>query len=138
MMGSLPAMKLALPILAALLLAGCGNSAADEAEQDIPGIGANGRRDLAGAFPNLRGKKAGLSYGAYDSVRDHRGTGLAFAGYGCTTNCADVMKGYQRADQAKIEKADLCSGDTWGELEGCVAFTQGLPSNLSNLLPLEK
>jgi hypothetical protein len=131
-------MKLSAQMLAALLLAGCGNAPADEAEQDVPGVGANGRRDLAETDAKLDGKKAGISYGDYDVLRDHRGTGLAFASYGCMSDCADVMKGYRRASQAKLSGAEQCDGETWGEIEGCVAFTQGFPSAIGTLPPLKK
>jgi hypothetical protein len=130
-------MKLIPPILAAFLLAGCGNAPADDVKQDVPGVGANGRRDLAGTDARLNGKKAGISYGDYDVLRDHRGTGLAFASYGCMSDCADVMKGYRRAGQAKLSGAEQCDGETWGEVEGCVAFTQGFPSEIGTLAPLK-
>jgi hypothetical protein len=131
-------MKLAAPILAALLLSGCGSAPVEEVEQDIPGIGANGRRDLIGTDNNISGVKGGMSYGDFDVLRDHRGSGLSFAGYGCTTDCRDVMAGYRRAAAANIRDPGNCTAVTWGELEGCAAFAQGLPSSLSRLPPLKQ
>lgn len=128
---------LSLIVMSALVLAGCDGAAGSVAASQ-PGIGANGRRDLIGANVNIGGEKQGQTYATYDDSRDRRGTGLAFAGYGCQSNCADVMGGYQRARRAKVTDARLCAATTWGELEGCVAFAQGHPSELSSLPPLRE
>ena len=124
-------------IMSALFLAGC-DGPAGRLPADRSGIGANGRRDLTGTNVDIAGEKAGQTYAAYDDARDRTGTGLAFAGYGCRTDCADVMGGYQRARRANVTDAKLCAASTWGALEGCAAFAQGLPSELSSLPPLKE
>jgi hypothetical protein len=123
----------------ALALAGCdlADTGRDEAP-NRPGIGANGRRDLTGSEANIGGEKEGKTYAVYDAFRDRSGTGLAFAGYGCESNCADVMSGYQRARRERITEPRRCSASTWGQLEGCVAFAQGFPPELSSLPPLRE
>lgn len=124
-------------VMSALILAGCDVPARD-VSADQSGMGAYGRRDLIGTDVNIGGEKQGQSYADYDDARDRRGTGLAFAGYGCQSNCADVMGGYQRAGRGKVSDARLCAAPRWGELEGCVAFAQGRPSELSSLPPLKE
>jgi hypothetical protein len=57
-------MKLAAPILTALLLVGCGNAPSVETEQDVPGEGPNGRRNVAGIEVSISARKNGQSYGA--------------------------------------------------------------------------
>lgn len=121
----------------ALVLAGCDGPARDAAG-DRAGIGANGRRDLIGSGVAIGGEKQGQTYVAYDDTRDRTGTGLAFAGYGCQSNCADVMTGYQGARRRNVTDPRLCAAATWGELEGCVAFAQQRPSELSSLPPLKE
>jgi hypothetical protein len=122
--------------ICSLMVAGC-DAPTSGGSGDRAGIGPNGRRDLRGAGVNVSGEKEGKPYAVYDAARDQTGTGLAFAGYGCMRDCADVMTGYRRARRDKITNPRLCSAPTWGELEGCVAFAQGLPSELSSLPPLK-
>ncbi len=123
--------------MSALLLAGCDPPDRDAAASR-PGFGANGRRDLIGSAADTGGEKGGQTYAAFDAYRDLKGSGLAFAGYGCVSDCADVIGGYRWARQRNVTDARLCEAATWGELEGCVAFAQGLPSELSSLPPLKK
>lgn len=128
---------LTLLLVSAFVLAACDGTAGQLAE-DRSGIGANGRRDLIGTNVDTGGEKAGQTYAAYDDARDRTGTGLAFAGYGCQSDCADVIGGYQRARRGAVTDARRCAASAWGELEGCVAFAQGRPSELSSLPPLKE
>ena len=124
------------PILIVIaLLAGC--SSGDNTDPpERHGFGANGRRDLAGLNVNTDGAKGGEVYPLYDGKRDHSGTGRAFADYGCANDdCADIERGYLNAKHDGIADMKLCRGDTWGELEGCVAFTQGLAPQMTRLPP---
>ncbi len=123
--------------MSALSLTGCDAPPRD-ALGERPGIGANGRRELIGAEVDISGEKKGKTYATYDLFRDQHGPGLAFAGYGCESDCADVMSGYRHARREKITNPRLCAASTWGELEGCVAYTQGFPTELSSLLPLKE
>lgn len=118
-------------------LAGC-NAPARDTISERPGIGANGRRELIAADVDIAGEKKGKTYAAYDLFRDQQGPGLAFAGYGCESNCADIISGYRHARRDKIKDPRRCVASTWGELEGCVAFTQGFPTELSSLPPLKE
>jgi hypothetical protein len=129
--------RLTLIAMSVLSLAGC-DAPPRGTPHGRPELGANGRRDLTGTRANLGGEKNGQGYAAFDDFRDRKGAGLAFAGYGCVSNCADVIGGYQRARQQNIADARLCTGATWGELEGCVAFTQGFPTEISSVPPLRQ
>jgi len=125
------------PILIAIaLLAGCsGGDVTDPPERD--GFDRHGRRDLIGLV-DVAGEKAGKKYIMYAVDRDNHGSGRAFANYGCATDCSDIRTGYQRAKAASIRDMKLCTGETWGELEGCVAFTQGLAGQVTELPRLDE
>lgn len=134
-------MRLARPatiLLAAALLSGCANTEDETLEQDRPGIGTNGRRDLIGTDADISGKKGDRTYIVYATLRDHRGSGKAFADYGCEGDCADIRAGYQAAAARGTKDMRQCAGATWGELEGCVAFTEERRPVITNLPPLDK
>lgn len=120
---------------AALSLAAC-DVADTPVKEDRPGFSADGRRDLIGLDVPIDGDRHGLTYIQFGSERDVRGNGRAFADYGCKDTCADLRAGYELARATNISLARQCTGDTWGKLEGCVAFTQGLEPLETELPPI--
>lgn len=119
-----------------LLLVGCAPPV-EEGANDRPGFSQNGRRDLIGLDVDTKGVKAGRRYIEYATNRDFRGPGTAYADYGCTGDCSDIRAGYQAAKARNVTNSRECTAETWGEMEGCVAFTQHLKPETTELPPLD-
>jgi hypothetical protein len=96
-----------IPLLAAAaVLTACG-----EQQRDL--------RDFSSDLTS--GDLGGVTYEAFDRLRD-RGAGSSFDGYPCLTPCSAHAAGYGWAqDQADISEDD-CKRQSWGFMEGCIAF----------------
>ena len=91
---------------------GYGGPHSDEGE---PG------RDLFHSGAAIGGRKAGLTYSAFDQARDATAT-FSFFGFGCASPCTDHVAGYRWAVRNQARRISQCVGSNWSHVEGCAAF----------------
>jgi hypothetical protein len=78
-------------------------------------------RDLFQTDADTSGIKGGMTYAAYDKLRD--GDWIDdFHGFGCEHNCHGQEAGYAWAEQHGIGDPSDCGGDSWPFEEGCAAY----------------